>query len=77
MTVYVVVDVGCIECGEPSDVIGVFTDRGVAEMVADDCIDLQQLRWRGEHQYIVQEAKVDELANVPYYVSGGERPRLF
>ena len=30
---YIVVDIGCIECGEPSDILGVFTDRQKAEEV--------------------------------------------
>ncbi len=34
MALYVVVDVGCIECGEQTQVVGVFTEKLQAEAMA-------------------------------------------
>jgi hypothetical protein len=36
MSLYVVVDIGCIECGEETKVLGVFADKSEAEHVAED-----------------------------------------
>ena len=33
---YVAVDIGCIECGEESAVLGVFTDKAKAREVLDE-----------------------------------------
>jgi hypothetical protein len=46
---YIVVDIGCIECGESSDIIGVFDSREMAEWAVSDW---EALGWRGgEHYY--------------------------
>lgn len=60
MKVFVVVDVGCIECGESSDVIGVFTVWEDAERAADAAHDHQRNNWTGEHHFHVFEKVVDE-----------------
>ena len=66
---YAVIDVGCIECGESSGLVGVFTDKKIADMVADDCIKIQRLNWRGEHMFYVWKiGSVDSIGYIPDYV---------
>ena len=46
---YIVVDIGCIECGESSAIVGVFSDKALAEAAIADC---ERLDWRdGQHSY--------------------------
>ena len=59
MEVFVVVDVGCIECGEDSDVVGVFTVWEDAERAADVARDHQRENWRGQHDFLVFEKAID------------------
>ena len=58
-TVYVAVDVGCIECGESSAVLGVFTDRTTAEEVMEAAQAAQAENWSGQHDFFVQEVVID------------------
>lgn len=46
---YIVVDIGCIECGESSSIIGVFTDRALAEAAVADWERIG--RRGGQHSY--------------------------
>jgi hypothetical protein len=48
---FVAVDVGCIECGEETAVLGVFTPQEKAEKVCDDHRQRQALDWYGEHRF--------------------------
>lgn len=50
---YVVVGIGCLECGTPSELVGIFTDRAEAlrsqfpyQVVPAE--DLREADWRGE-----------------------------
>lgn len=56
---YVAVDIGCIECGEPSAVLGVFTDENRAQRVCDEHEERQTANWGGQHYFEVFE--VDEI----------------
>jgi hypothetical protein len=58
MKVYVAVDVGCIECGEDSEVLGAFVSREQAEQVADGARIAQRENWHGQHSFFVQECEV-------------------
>ena len=60
MTVFVVVDIGCIECSEGSAVLGVFTNREHAEAVRVAARDRYRSdEWMGEHHFICQEVETD------------------
>jgi hypothetical protein len=59
---YVVVDVGCIECGEYSTVLYVGIDKAKATKIRDKYEEKQAKDWHGQHYfkiYIVTEEKTN------------------
>lgn len=61
-TGYVVVDIGCLECGEPSHLVGVVADRDAAvaagaQVVLSSSADALCVHWGG--QGIVVAFKID------------------
>ena len=48
---YVVVDIGCIECDEASGVVGIFAKKEDAETARDRAADYQQLHLGGVHNF--------------------------
>lgn len=52
---FVAVDVGCIECGEDSAVLGVFVSRAKAEAVCAEHKERQAEEWHGQHSFRVFE----------------------
>jgi hypothetical protein len=59
---YVAVDIGCLECGEDSAVLGIFTERAHAEAALQDAWTKQEATWRGHHAF---EVFAVEAMNVP------------
>ena len=57
MTVFVAVDIGCIECGEPSAVLGIFEDAEEANRVLDAAAEEQERNWRGQHSFKLFEVE--------------------
>ena len=57
---YLAFDVGCIECGEDSDVVGVYLTREEAEVAADIAQQAQAADWHGQHYFEVYEIEVPE-----------------
>lgn len=57
---YVVVDVGCIECGEESAVLGIFTDKKKAEETMKKCEEYQSAHWMGQHYFFIEEKQTEE-----------------
>lgn len=55
MILYVAVDIGCIECGEDSAVLGVFEDADVALDVCNESCAYQKAHWNGQHEFMVYE----------------------
>lgn len=45
---YLAFDIGCIECGEPSAVLGVFMSRDEANLAAEHAERVQRENWRGQ-----------------------------
>lgn len=45
---YIVINIGCIECGVSSNVVGVFAEEAKAQAVADFCD--QKYAWRQDGQ---------------------------
>ena len=37
MDLWIVFDIGCLCCGTPSNIVGVFDDKEIADAVADKC----------------------------------------
>lgn len=48
---YVAVDIGCIECGEPSSVLGIYTDKSEAEATLAQAEEKQKHAWTGQHYF--------------------------
>lgn len=64
--VHVAVDIGCIECGENSHVLGVFRDRAAAQAVLDEHANRQAENWRGEHRFFIYSVAVDAVHRAEY-----------
>lgn len=52
MMLYVAVDIGCLECGEESAVIGIYLDEEVANQEAEKAMDMDT-GIPGQHHYQV------------------------
>lgn len=52
---YVAVDIGCLECGEETAVLGVFTTKKRARAVLEDHEPRQAAVWHGQHHFAVFE----------------------
>ncbi|NYV67599.1 hypothetical protein HYI36_20175 [Bacillus sp. Gen3] len=64
---FVAVDIGCIECGESSNVLGVFTSKSVADKVVRDHEKRQSHHWGGQHSFEVFEIdSIDRIYEVSY-----------
>lgn len=59
--VFVAVDIGCIECGEDSNVLGIFATKEQADKACDKASEKQLKNWRGQHIFEVFEAKLPEV----------------
>jgi hypothetical protein len=67
---YLVFDIGCIECGEPSEVVGTFDSPEAAEAARVAAVDAQVKKWQGQHDFETYDlwtgaAVVDEQGGVP------------
>jgi hypothetical protein len=47
-TLYIVVNIGCIECGVSSDIVGVFDNKEAADEACAYCTE--RYKWRGGGQ---------------------------
>lgn len=64
---YVAVDVGCIECGEPSAILGVFTNIEKAKQVCDEHQERQAKKWGGQHSFEVHTVDgIDKETRIEY-----------
>ena len=55
---YLTFDIGCIECGESSCVVGVYATKAEADAAAERAEAAQGLNWTGEHHFMVFEIEV-------------------
>lgn len=53
MAYYVAVDIGCIECGETSAVLGIFESEVDANEACDEHSKRQEEHWGGQHYFEV------------------------
>lgn len=51
-------DIGCIECGEGSSVIGVYKTEEAADAACDKEEERQKANWGGEHRMESYEIEV-------------------
>lgn len=62
---WVVVNIGCIECGVSTAIVGVFSDHAKAGAIAEELAGIKAMRWRegGQNEYEVFEMpKADVVA---------------
>jgi hypothetical protein len=61
---YLLFNIGCIECGVSSGVVGVFTDKIKADKLASICDEHHHWREGGQNSYEVFElpSTLDEVA---------------
>lgn len=64
---YVAVDIGCIECGEESSVIGIYTNKEEALKVTAEHKKRQGEKWSGEHHFEIYEVpEINKTYRVEY-----------
>ena len=63
--VFVAVDIGCIECDEPSAVLGVFDTRKQAKDACKKHEDWQSKHWHGEHFFDVFDIEPGVCLDLP------------
>jgi hypothetical protein len=63
---YIVVNIGCIECGVSSDIVGIFADEKRARDVANACDDKYGWREGGQNAFEVFELPEPETINPDY-----------
>lgn len=56
---HILMEIGCIECGMGSEVVGVFDSRAVAERAAAECHDKFHWRYGGENSFEVFDIDTD------------------
>lgn len=49
--VWIAVDVGCLECGESSSVVGIFKTEAECQAALDDARKMQEADWMGQHSF--------------------------
>ena len=69
MTLYIVVDVGCIECGSSTNIVGVYNDIDEANRIANKCEGAMRWHDGGEHRYEVFEVP-SVLGTRDFYKNG-------
>lgn len=65
---FVVVDIGCIECGQATSVLGIFNSISEADKVKKDHEKRQKENWNGQHYFEI--FAIEEL-NKEYRVEYG------
>ena len=64
---YVAVDVGCIECGEETSVLGIFTDKQKAMEVLGEHKKRQEENWSGQHNFELHEvSELNKIYRIEY-----------
>lgn len=65
-TMYLVMDIGCIECSVSSKIVGLFADKARADAVAEACNDKHLWREGGQNSYEVFELPEPEHVDAEY-----------
>jgi len=50
---YIVVNIGCIECGVSSDIVGVYENKEEADQICSKCHELYSWRQNGQNDFDV------------------------
>jgi hypothetical protein len=59
---YVVLDLGCAECGESSNILGIFTSIEQAEKAVDEYKEKNRLDEYSDHEFFIY--KIDQLDKI-------------
>ena len=59
MDLWIVFNIGCLECGVTSNIVGVYDDKEIADAVADKCYS--KYDWREGGQNAFQVFKMPEV----------------
>jgi hypothetical protein len=59
-------NIGCIECGVSSNIVGLFADKARADAVAEACDDKHSWRQHGQNNYEVFELPEPEIIDPEY-----------
>ena len=59
---YAVVDIGCSECGESSNLVGIFTSKEKAQAAKKDYINVNHLEDNYDHELLVY--KIDDVDKI-------------
>jgi hypothetical protein len=57
---FIAMDIGCIECGESSKLIGIYVTKGDAENAIIKPKEEQAKNWTGEHKFIIFEGELND-----------------
>ena len=63
---YLVMNIGCIECGVSSNIVGLFADKARADAVAKACEEKHSWRHHGQNEYEVFELPEPEIIDPEY-----------
>jgi len=63
---YIVVNIGCIECGVSSNIVGVFENKEKAELIAKKCDNKFSWREGGQNSFEVFELPEIDIINSEY-----------
>lgn len=68
MSKYILVNIGCIECGVSSNIVGVFTSLQKAEEIQSHCDKVHDWRQGGQNSFEIFEMPEADVVN-PEYLS--------
>ena len=63
---YLVFNIGCIECGVSSNVVGIFEDKNRAEEIVEQCDKHYYWRYGGDNQFEIFELPELNIINKEY-----------
>jgi len=63
---YIVVDIGCLECGVSSDIVGVFDDKEKANKIVTEFNKIFGWREGGQHEFEVFRMPKLNVVNAKY-----------
>jgi hypothetical protein len=64
---WIVMDIGCIECGEPSDLVGTFTTEERASAVCKQLNNSSATRQGGQHDFEVFALGAPNVIDAEYH----------
>ena len=71
---YILVDIGCIECGMETNIVGIFTNKKFAERLAENLDKELDFHGGGQHSFEVFEKPTINKFN---YVEDSEFYRIY